>query len=162
MPRRLFLALAAMLGIGQRNAHGQGQLLRLPFPPVPENAAALAQKAVDAVRNVDGISLDYSPESLKQVDRVILRFHEEGKSSDEVGPTVFTLGCYVGEVFVRHLGASWTMPDETARRVGFSVMGIQIKKGQFLNPIGKAFKLLKNGSEDSVYYFYRVSEKSDG
>lgn len=121
---------------------------------MPENAAALSGKAVDAVRNVDGISLDYTPESLAKVDEVILRFRKDGQTMAEVGSTIFALGCYVGEVFVRNDGARWVMPDAEAQRVGFTMMGLRTSDGKFLNPIGKAMKLLKNGQEDSVMYFY--------
>jgi hypothetical protein len=31
--------------------------LNLPFPPIPENAPKLAELAVQAARNVDGINL---------------------------------------------------------------------------------------------------------
>jgi hypothetical protein len=39
--------------------------LKLPFAPTPDNAAALSDKAVEVVRQVDGFSLDYSQEMIK-------------------------------------------------------------------------------------------------
>lgn len=38
-----------------------GRPLRLPTPPTAEHAAELAQRVVDAARNVSGIDLDYTP-----------------------------------------------------------------------------------------------------
>jgi hypothetical protein len=80
---------------------------------------------------------------------------------NEVGETVFLFGCYVGEVLVRQQGAKWVMPDEKAAKIGFSMMGVQMPWGGFWNPIGKAIKLLENGNEDSVAYFYVVATTRD-
>ena len=49
--------------------------LNLQHPPTPGFAAQHSQIAVDAARNVSGIDLDYSPQSLNLVDRIILGFH---------------------------------------------------------------------------------------
>ncbi|PWU21556.1 MAG: hypothetical protein C5B50_01415 [Verrucomicrobia bacterium] len=43
-------------------------------PADPENAAKHAQLAVDAAWNVDHVRLDYSPQSLAEVDRIVLPF----------------------------------------------------------------------------------------
>jgi hypothetical protein len=38
-----------------------------------------------------------------------------------------------------------------------SIMLVDLPNGSTWNPIGKAFKLLENGQEDSVAYFYHVA-----
>jgi hypothetical protein len=160
MVRRIALAALAALGIripaaqAQAPEQQQGMKLRLPYAPVPENAAALANKAVEAALGVDGIVLDYTPESLRKVDEIVLGFHRDKLTMANVGETVFVMGCYIGEVFVRIDGAQWIMPGEAERRVGFEMMGIRTRSGKFLNPLGKVMKLLENGEEDSVMYFY--------
>src|SRR5678810_149363 len=87
--------------------------LRLQYPPTPEHAVKHAQAAVEAAWNVEGIRLDYSPESLTQVDRVLGRFHADGMRSGPILTLVFCFGCYFGEVFVRHHRADWKMPADT-------------------------------------------------
>jgi hypothetical protein len=140
--------------------------LRLQFPPTPENGAAHAQLAVDAAWNVDRVELDYSPQSLADVDRILGKFHEQKMRADQIGETVFSFGCYVGEVLVRHLGGSWTMPEQGfLARLGIgnsSMMAVQMPNGIVWNPIGKTFKLLENGKEDSVSYFYDVAVSKAG
>lgn len=131
--------------------------LHLRFPPTPEHAARHAQIAVDAARNVDGIELDFSPASLSHVDRIIGAFHAEGLSSNQVGETVFSFGCYVGEVFVRHHEGRWIMPKRSLFGFGGSnMMLVELPPGVICNPIGKAFKLLEEGQSESVAYFYHV------
>ena len=135
--------------------------LRLQFPPTPENAAAYAQLAVDGARNVDRVELDFSPQSLAEVDRIVGKFHAEKLRADQIGETVFSFGCYVGEVLVRHLGGKWKMPDQSFwSRLGLgspNMMVVEMPNGIVWNPIGKAFKLLENGKGDSVSYFYDVA-----
>src|SRR5438128_1417482 len=134
--------------------------LRLQYPPIPENAATLAQLAVDAARNVDSIELDYSPQSLAKVDGIIAKFHSEGLTENQIGSTIFSFGCYVGEVLVRHQGGVWKMPAQSIwSKLGFgntNMMVVETPNGNVWNPIGKAFKLLENGKADSVSYFYEV------
>lgn len=136
--------------------------LRLQFPPTPENAAKLAELAVQAARNVDGIELDYSPKSLASVDRILGNFHAEGLSENQIGETVFSFGCYVGEVLVRNHSGRWAMPDSSFLGKlggGANMMCVELPNGSTWNPIGKAFKLLANGLQDSVVYFYTVATK---
>jgi hypothetical protein len=140
--------------------------LRLPHPPTPEFAATHAQLAVDAARNIDHVHLDYSPASLGEVDRILGKFHAEGLTEDQMGATVFSFGCYVGEVLVRNNSGRWVMPGQSAlSKLGLgdsNMMVVELPDGGVWNPIMKAFKLLKNGESDSVAYFYRVATKVQG
>lgn len=131
-----------------------GRGLRLPAPPDPEHAAELAQRAVDAARNVSGIVLDYTPGSLLLVDEVLDGFREPG--SDAVAETIFVFGCYVGEVLVRHAGYQWVRtPPEFARNL-MPLTVFRALTGTHANPIGKVFKRVDNGDVDSVAYFYQL------
>jgi hypothetical protein len=138
--------------------------LNLQFPPTPENAAALAELAVKAAWNVDSIELDYSPESLKQVDRILGKFHADKLTANQIGSTIFSFGCYVGEILVRQNSGKWKMPKQSLlAKFGLgesNMMVIELPNGNVWNPIGKAFKLLENGEADSVSYFYAVAVKN--
>ena len=140
--------------------------LRLQYPPSPENAARLAQIAVDTVKKIDRIDLDYSPASLSKVDSILETFHREGLDQSQIGETVFSLGCYVGEVLVRNNGGTWKLPKDSFLaklvRRGENIMVVDLPNGTTCNPIGKAFKFLENGRTDSVAYFYQVFTKDAG
>lgn len=131
-----------------------GRGLRLPAPPDPEHAAELAQRAVDAARNVSGIELGYAPASLSLVDGILEELREPG--SDAVAETIFAFGCYVGEVLVRNAGYEWVdTPPDLVRNMG-PLTNYRASTATHANPIGKAFKRVDNGDTDSVAYFYRV------
>lgn len=131
-----------------------GRGLRLPAPPTAEHAAQLAQRAVDAERNISGVELDYSPASLVRVDEVLDSFREPG--SDAVAETIFVFGCYVGEVFVRHADYEWVDNSPETARYTFPLTVYRAAAKTHANPIGKAFKRVDNGAVDSVAYFYQV------
>ena len=140
--------------------------LRLQYPPEPKHAVQLAELAVAAARNVDKVELDYSPQSLTAVDRILESFHREGLKQNQIGETVFSFGCYVGEVLVRHNRGVWKMPKQTALarilRRGENMMVVELPDRTVCNPIGKAFKFLENGKTESVAYFYQLFAKPEG
>jgi len=139
--------------------------MRLQHPPTPEFAATHAKLAVDAARDIDHVALDYSPASLTEVDRILGKFHAEGLTSEQMGATVFSFGCYVGEVLVRNNAGRWVMPGQSVlSKLGFgdsTMMVVELPNGDVWNPIMKAFKLLANGESDSVAYFYRVATRPE-
>ena len=125
-------------------------------PPTAENAHLHADFIVKATEEISGTALDYSPESLVQVDGIIEGFRQEGQSSESISETLFFFGCYVGEVFVRNLGAAWRDSEETPRE-GFagSPIVVELPGGSICNPIDQVFKRLEKGREEHLPSFYR-------
>ncbi|MGF6882627.1 hypothetical protein ABIA39_001569 [Nocardia sp. GAS34] len=101
--------------------------LRLKYAPEPANAARFAADIAAAAANVSGVELDYTPDSLGHVDEIIEGFRSDRLSSDQVAETLF----------------------------GFPMV-MELPTGMVCNPIGKAFKRLDHGPEESVPYFYHV------
>jgi len=136
--------------------------LNLQFPPTPEFAAQHAQVMVQAAKDISGADLDFSPGSLNAVDQIVEQMRQGGVTAEQVGETLFGFGCYVGEVFVRHNGAKWCLADETPMKDFAGVpMVVELESDNLCNPIGKVFKRLENGDEDSLPYFYHVFTKGE-
>ena len=118
---------------------------------------------MDATKEVDNIILDYSPDSLCHVDKIVNRFHDEGLTENQIGETVFSFGCYVGEVLVRNNGGVWKLPKQSLiakfLKGNENMMVVELPNGTVCNPIGKTFKLLCDGLTESVTYFYQVFTK---
>ncbi len=123
--------------------------MRVQYPPDAEHAPDHAALAVSVAEEVDGVRLDYSLGSLTWVDGLLGGFSEPG--SDATAETIYAMGCYVGEVLVRGYGYRWGSNPGT-QTLGFPVTVIG-PTGDVLNPVGKAFKRVDNGPEDSVAYF---------
>lgn len=152
--RSRFFSLVALIVVAV-----SAQANELALDLMPDKAKPLAEVAVNAVSQMNGLKLDYSPASLKIIDQLVLGFRKEGNSTQSMNKTLIIFGCYVGEVMVRNLGSKWDNPDKKERSLGFDVTGIRGKNGGFSNPIGKVFKLMQNGAEDSVEHFYSVFSK---
>ena len=121
-------------------------------------ASSAAQQAVEIAKKVDGTVLDYSPDSLTHIDRIVLGIRKDGTDPSQVQGILFILGAYTGEVIVRNIdGAKWTDPPNEIVAAGMDVMGVTTRKGVFINPIGKIHKLLINGEEDSVLALYQLA-----
>jgi hypothetical protein len=135
--------------------------LMLKYPATPENASRFAADIADAARNVSGVHLDLSPKSLSLVDNILEELRADGLAPNQIAETLFGFGCYVGEVFVRNGGGKWKNTDDTQLKGlgGFSLV-VELPSGAVCNPIGKAFKRLENGAEDSLEYFYQVFTSS--
>ena len=131
--------------------------LSLKYPPTVENAAKFAEDIVDSAEQISGVHLDFSVDSLTVVDNIIEGLRHDGCKADEIAEVLFSFGCYVGEVFVRHAGGQWRNTAETsvADLIGFPLV-IERGSENFCNPIGKVFKRMQNGADDSLPFFYEV------
>jgi hypothetical protein len=127
-------------------------------PPTAENAHIYADFIAQQALKVSKVKLDYSPKSLEKVDDIIEGFRREGQTSSQISATLFSFGCYVGEVFVRHAGAKWKDVDQTPMKefAGGAPIVVELPSGTVCNPIGKIVKRLENGQVDSLAYFYKA------
>lgn len=151
--RRFFFLVFFAFSTTASQANGLGLDL------MPDKATALAGVTVNVVAQMNGQKLDYSPASLKIIDQIVLGFRKEGNTIESMNKTLIIFGCYVGEVMVRNLGYKWDNPTQKEISIGFDVTGVRGKNDSFSHPIGKVFKLMKNGQEDSVEHFYSVFSK---
>ena len=78
----------------------------------PAAAPQIAERSVAFLEQKFGFRLPYTPESLIVVDAIIDKVRETGAAEEQARSVLAGLGCYVGEVFVRHARASWRRPAE--------------------------------------------------
>lgn len=77
---------------------------------VARECTRAAENAVEWVRSMSGIELDFSPPSLMVLDRVLTQLIPT-MSDDEQDSTVILLGSYLGEVMIRAMGGRWETGD---------------------------------------------------
>jgi hypothetical protein len=107
-----------------------------------------AQQHRNLAKNLFGIKLDYSADSIPKLDEMIKEGWPEGPPVmlDEV---VIGFGCYLGEAVRRLHGGYWAFSPELGFHIGL-VGGRDIK----ICPFAKVKKRFVNGEEDSIGYFY--------
>ena len=138
-----------------------------PTPTVADMMVAYAQDAVDHAKTAAGVTLDYSPDSIKRVEGVLetlyaamprglSRLFRRGPSREDVATMAKMYGGYIGEVVRRTAGGEWVFDTEIAP--GETV--ISLRKGeQRIFPPTKVQKRLANGPEDNVWFYYQVLMK---
>ena len=136
---------------------------RVGTPTVNDMMVAYAEDAVEHAKSA-GVALDYSPDSIRQVEEVleklyprgISRLIRRGPSVEDTATMAKMYGGYIGEVVRRAAGGEWVLDTEVAP--GQTV--ISLRKGeQRIFPPSKVQKRLANGSEDNVWFYYQVLMK---
>jgi hypothetical protein len=103
------------------------------------------------------LRLDFSVESLADVDELMVAWHDAGATGESMATSVYLFGCYLGEVIIRRHGGSWLETAGTTyeQKSRFPVL-LELPSGSICNPLGKASKLLDNGPEDGLLFYYRA------
>jgi hypothetical protein len=108
----------------------------------PTTAPRIAEGAVAFVRAKFAFELIYTPESLLFVDAVVDKIRETGATEEQASSVLAGLGCYAGEVLVRHARASWRLPAEMGLRGSRSavVLALPGEPPSACDPIGGVFQ----------------------
>jgi hypothetical protein len=115
-----------------------------------------SDQAVADAAKCDHITLDYSVASLKQVDEILGRVHEnylKNPSSMSVRGLAAEYGAYVGEVIRRHEGnAYWTRDSQFAGEKSYP---LHWNTGESY-PLAWCERRITDGDEDSIWIKYSV------
>lgn len=124
----------------------------------PDTPARIAERAVAFVERKFGILLPYNPPSLLLVDALVDKIKATGASEQQASGLLMGLGCYVGEVFVRHTRATWRRTAEMKMSTVCAFpMVVALPGAVGYNPIGKVFDRFRSGESASVAAFYQAA-----
>jgi hypothetical protein len=156
---RLFKSLLAASGFGA------GTLNRSPKPRIvvdAENAADWIAKALLS----EGYEVDFSLESLKEIDRFFDdhapggAIKPSGLLSRDLGARVFGIGSYVGEVLRREAGGNWQGDDDDPQAE--INLTLKLPDGALLWPMQRVMKRCQVGPEKSVFVYGSVAKQATG
>jgi hypothetical protein len=124
----------------------------------PTTAPQLAEGSVAFVNEKFGFSLPYTPESLIVVDAIIDKIKATGATEQQASGLLSGLGCYVGEVLVRHGRASWRWAAEMgmSESCRFPVV-LALPGPTGCDPIGRVFQRYNGNPTDSVALLYETA-----
>ncbi len=131
--------------------------LNLQLEPTPDNAQKLSEQFRDAVKNNDGVNLDYSIDTLEFVDEFLEKFRNQLKV-DDFAETIFVAGCYVGQVMVVNANGNWVTNHDAMlpNEVQMMPIIVELPNKVFCDPIAKAFKRFAHGESDNLVFFYNM------
>ncbi len=136
----------------------------MPEVTIADAMQAYAQDAVDLASEQFQTNLDFSEDSLEQVEEILARLYNSlpkgvlgklfgrGPSQDQIWQMAKAWGGYIGEVIRRRWDGEWT--TETAAQPGI-VITLRVL-GMDIFPPAKAYKRLTNGPEDNIWHYYQV------
>jgi hypothetical protein len=128
-----------------------------PFEPEPQlqtMAENYSRRLIDYARERYGITLDWSDENIRQVERICDVIHADYKairpSEEEIQPTYIMLGSYVGEALRRNHGADWGWVTLEGKRAP----GMQ-RGSTLVWPWIKARKRIIDGPGENLWIYYQ-------
>jgi len=128
----------------------------MSLTPSPSNAAEIAGMTVPVVQQNYGVELDYSPASLKELDTIVDDLRRDQRF-EAVQTLLFSMGCYVGEVLVRHAGGRWRTAEELGMgKAASSPIAVEMPGGRGCNPVARVYRRFQKGREDSLAAFYQA------
>jgi len=111
---------------------------------------------------VKDATLDYSPKSLADLNKIIIEFSKIGLTEAQIGPALNMFGLYLGEVIIRNIGGRWTETEEETAPLllVFENIGECHTQDIYLNPIGKVFQFFKNIDKEPIPDFFELALKA--
>ena len=121
----------------------------------PDSAPRLAAGSVDFVQKKFGFSLPYTPESLLVVDAIVDKIKETGATEHQASGLLVGLGCYAGEVLVRHARASWRLTKDMGMSRTYQYpMVLTVRGTSVCDPLGRVFERFGTGASEGVAALY--------
>jgi hypothetical protein len=119
---------------------------------------AQSQTAVLTAKLKAGETLDYSPDSLEAIERILGKLHNafrfgsvDPPGDAEIAAAAKVWGIYTGEVIRRHYGGQWSIgADDT--------LSLSIGETQVF-PIAKARKRIIDGPGENIRYYFSAMLK---
>jgi hypothetical protein len=125
-------------------------------PAIVRDAIVSAKRIAKALKS-SGYKANFSLKSLKEVDRFLDEQAPGGNPSPagllakDLGPRIFSLGAYVGEVIRRQAGGQWEGEDsDPDAEIN---LALRLKSGAVVWPVQRVMKRYKNGAEDGIYAY---------
>jgi len=136
-----------------------------PDSNIQKIAEAYALDAVDFAKSQFNISLDWSDDSIKDVENILGKMHvsyiatNPHPTEEQVMSFAKAFGSYIGEVFRRHHGGEWGI----VRLDKKEFPGFRTKKDINFWPWGKVFQRIIEGNANNitVYYNYLLTSEKD-
>jgi hypothetical protein len=134
---------------------------------LPAELNVLAERALKFAQEQFQVELDYSPESVQALEKILqhfsrsirlrwlLRLLGRGITDEQIWKMAFLWGAYLGMVMQRHLGGEWSLETVMGKEavVTLTIAGVQTF------PINRVHRRLTAGAEDNVWVYYQLERR---
>jgi hypothetical protein len=122
-----------------------------PFPDLGAMMEGYAQGAVEVARREYQQTLDFTAESINDLDEILVLVSEDPNIDLDYESRLW--GSYLGEVLRRRYAGSWEMTQYPGGAV--AVPAVEVK-GSRLFPLMKVYRRLTVGDEEDLRSFYSM------
>lgn len=110
--------------------------------------------------NSSGYAVDYSVDSMKEIDRFIDEQNLPGGLIERNrGQIIFALGAFIGQTTIKLYGGEWITDDNDPR--GELEIAVKLPNGFLMWPVQKCIKRIQLGQEESIYSYVRSIDTLD-
>ena len=110
--------------------------------------------------NSSGYAVDYTVDSMKEIDRFIDEQNVPGGLIDNNrGQIIFALGAYIGQTVIKVFGGEWVTDDNDPK--GELEIAVKLPNGFTMWPVQKCIKRCQFGPEESIYSYVRIISTLD-
>ena len=110
--------------------------------------------------NSSGYAVDYSIDSMKEIDRFIDEQNLPGGLIERNrGQIIFALGAFIGQTPIKLYGGEWITDDNAPR--GELEIAVKLPNGFLMWPVQKCIKRIQLGQEESIYSYVRSIDTLD-
>jgi hypothetical protein len=131
--------------------------LRTSMTPDAKLAGVLVAQSQSAVHTAKlkwNEALDFTPDSLEAVERILGKIHNAGRygsgsaapNEEELSAASKRWGTYIGEVIRRHYGGRWAQAED-------GTLALLIGEAK-ADPVAKARKRIVDGASDNIRYYF--------
>src|SRR6266478_10223052 len=124
--------------------------------PVPRMMEVFAIDAVHAARSSHGVELDYSSDSVRDLDQILERANQTLRMPED---TFFAFpdmwGGYLGEVIRRKWGGQWLIPSDGPFKDQISLA----VRGETISPPMLVLRRVTNGDEANLPSYLAALER---
>jgi len=124
-------------------------------PKIGQAAEAYSLKMIDFAKTTFGIDLNWSDESIRQIETIAAALHEDYKKKhptpEQVAHMYRMVGSYIGEVYRKNHGAEWGWVISPG---GDRFPGLESASTRCW-PWARAQKRIVDGPEDNIWHYYQ-------
>jgi hypothetical protein len=124
-----------------------------PSDDIDAFMASLSAQAVERAKSGYGVTLDYSADSVKEVEKLLAAkydlAHGHPMTEEELSDAAHLWGAYVGEVIKRLHPAHWERDSSAGGKGALPIVFNDTGEQSF--PCAWVYHRLKNGDEDNVW-----------
>ena len=130
------------------------KLLSKRRPTLLQDISTHSEWIVNAL-NSSGYTVDYTINSMKEIDRFIDEQNIPGGLIDSNrGQILFALASYIGQTVIKLYGGEWITDDTDPK--GELEISIKLPNGFLMWPVQKCIKRCQLGAEESIYSYVRA------